>query len=260
MRFPFRTDRSAKTSPAPSRRTAAHARPAAVVEALQDRVRVSFSGPVTSGGGGNSIAVGDFNRDGRDDVVVLSAKGSAVVSLSNGNGTFRQAATLTGAKGTPTSVSAQDYNGDGRLDVVVWGERESGTFTLYGDAYTTYDSYRNVWLGNGDGTFGRGSSTLVAEDTYGWGGVGNPTSAEADFNRDGVLDSARVGIGSGGVDVSLRNADGTYQAAQTYPAGSSPASVAVGDFDGDGWADIVVVNSLSSKQPTLSVLFNDGGW
>jgi len=47
---------------------------------------------------------------------------------------------------------------------------------------------------------------------------------------------------------------------QGYAAGTAPRSIAAGDFNDDGWTDLIVVNSLSSAQPTLSVLFNDGNW
>lgn len=62
------------------------------------------------------------------------------------------------------------------------------------------------------------------------------------------------------ITVELNNGDGTYQAPLSYPAGRNPGSIASGDFDGDGWVDLVVVNSLSSGKPTLSVLLNDANW
>lgn len=56
------------------------------------------------------------------------------------------------------------------------------------------------------------------------------------------------------VSVLLGNSDGTFQAARSFPAGSGPVSVAVGDFDGDGRLDLVVSNVNSN---TVSVLINN---
>jgi hypothetical protein len=36
--------------------------------------------------------------------------------------------------------------------------------------------------------------------------------------------------------------------------------VSTGDFNGDGWVDVLVISSWTSPNPTCSVLFNDGIW
>jgi hypothetical protein len=56
--------------------------------------------------------------------------------------------------------------------------------------------------------------------------------------------------------VLLGNGDGTFQAATSYAAGDRPASVAVGDFNGDGTLDLAVANYVSSG--TVSVLLGNG--
>src|SRR5262249_46083704 len=53
----------------------------------------------------------------------------------------------------------------------------------------------------------------------------------------------------------LGNGDGTFQPAHNYPLPLEPLSVAVGDFDGDGWPDLVVANAASND---VSILLNDG--
>ena len=69
-----------------------------------------------------------------------------------------------------------------------------------------------------------------------------------DFNGDGKADLAVANRGyallgdDGNVCVLLGNGDGTFQAAQCFPAGKSPSSIAVGDFDGDGRSDLLVIN------------------
>ena len=44
------------------------------------------------------------------------------------------------------------------------------------------------------------------------------------------------------MSVLLGNGDGTFQAAVNYAAGTTPCSVAVGDFNGDGKTDLAVAN------------------
>jgi hypothetical protein len=62
---------------------------------------------------------------------------------------------------------------------------------------------------------------------------------------------------SDAVSVLLGNGDGTFQAPVSYPAGSNPQSVAVGDFNGDGLPDLAVVNVNDN---TVSVLLNAADW
>ena len=57
------------------------------------------------------------------------------------------------------------------------------------------------------------------------------------------------------VSILLGNGNGTFQPAVSYPAGKTPISVAVGDFNGDGHLDLVVANS---QAPTISVLLGNG--
>ena len=92
-------------------------------------------------------------------------------------------------------------------------------------------------------------------------GPGNPTSTQADFNHDGIPDAATILYGPRPASrSSLGNADGSSRPSQNLAVGSNPISIASGDFDGDGWADLVVVNSLSGGKTTFSVLLNDRTW
>lgn len=241
----------------PILRRKASSRP--TVEALEDRTVPSFLPPVTTVGGGGSLAVGDFNHDGRADIVVIDGKNELRVSLSNGDGTFTQSSVLGSAKGKLVSASASDVNGDGNLDLIALGYSGSHSYVCnyYGCHYVS-NGYKNVWLGNGDGSFlARPSFTATTI----WAGtwppvVVNYTLADGDFNRDGITDSVTLNTTAGTVDVYMRNT----VPALSYAAGANPVSVAVGDVNGDGWSDLIVVNSLSSGSSTLSVLFNDGTW
>src|SRR3989442_15554132 len=93
-----------------------------------------------------SVGVGDFNRDGIQDLAVANFGSNTVsVLLGNGDGTFRPPLTVV-VGGGPASVAVGDFNGDGVQDLAV---ANSGSNTV------------SVLLGNGDGTF-RAARTFEA--------------------------------------------------------------------------------------------------
>ncbi len=186
-----------------------------------------------------SVAVGDFTGDGILDLAVASSGSDAVSVLrGNGDGSFAPAQTYVVGY-HPSFVVVGDFAGNGVLDIAV---------TVTGVAGTV-----SVLRGNGDGTF-------APTQTY---AVGPEPAAMTvgDFNGDGIPDLAVTGYDSvnGTVSVLLGNGDGTFQAARNFPAGADPASVAVGDFNGDGIPDLVVANDgITGGTPGVSVLLGNG--
>ncbi|MCU1262484.1 MAG: repeat-containing protein, partial [Bryobacterales bacterium] len=144
------------------------------------------------------------------------------------DGTF-QAAIGAGTVTDLTVMVVGDFNNDGQADLAIAGDTV------------------NIVLGNGDGTFQPPVSyTAGARSILGL--------AQGDFNGDGKIDLATANFAFFGsapsqnaVNVLLGNGDGTFQAPHTWNAGGNPSSVVVGDFDGDGSADIAVgdVNDAS---------------
>src|SRR6266566_2284396 len=182
-----------------------------------------------------SVAVGDFNGDGKLDLAVASFGSGVSILLGNGDGTFKSPANY-GESG-PTSVAVGDFNGDGKLDLAVANlVTNSGLSNV------------RVLLGNGNGTF---------QPAVNYGLGSNPSSvAVGDFNGDGKLDLAVANLGGYGngasLSVLLGNGTGTFQPAVEYiGAGSNPSSLAVGDFNGDGRLDMAVADPNSS---TVAVL------
>jgi len=165
------------------------------------------------------IAVGDFNADGNADLAVAGLTDTLEILLGNGDGTFRKGMTYgvnSVALWVPMAVS--DFNGDGAADLLVNG---------------------TVMLGRGDGTF-----------DFSWISSG---VAVADMNNDGIPDL----VGPGTVELGYGN--GQFHTALSfnnpYQGGPNEMNLAVGDFNGDGNADIAISNLGSNN---VSVLFGNG--
>jgi hypothetical protein len=188
------------------------------------------------------LALGDFNGDGRLDVVTAAAN-SVLVLQGNGDGTLGAPNSLATNSYYPNSLALGDFNGDGKLDIATTG-----------DAASTGEScVASVLLGNGDGTFQ--DARTFAE------GISSESLAVGDFNRDGKGDLAVLNYGANGyVSILLGNGDGTLQNSLNYAAGppASALSVVAADFNGDGFPDLAVANNCTPG--TVSVQLNAADW
>jgi Bacterial Ig domain/FG-GAP-like repeat/PKD domain/RTX calcium-binding nonapeptide repeat (4 copies)/Beta-propeller repeat len=175
-----------------------------------------------------SAKVGDFNGDGKLDIVQVGFFGSGFVLPGNGNGTFGTALTFTNNTFS-RDVAVGDFNADGKLDLVTAeesGERFSARVGVGG---------LSVLLGNGNGTF------QAAVDYF--ADLRPHSVTLGDFNHDGQLDIAAANRGSNNLSILLGNANGTFQNAINYvTTGASPRSIAIGDLNADGNPDLAVVN------------------
>jgi hypothetical protein len=215
---------------------------------LEDRTLLSFANPVpyTTGGTPSAVAVGDFNGDHTPDIASADfSNGSISVFLGQGGGKFQTTPLVdTGVTTNPMSMAAADFNGDGKADlVVVNGSTNSNSVT--------------VLLSNGDGTFQPtpytvgGTPKAVAVGDLTGNGLQDIAVACA-----GTFDSTMGKYMNPGVSVLINQGHGMFGPATFLPAGPSPSSVAIADFDGVHGNDLAVGNSGSG---VVDVLMNNGG-
>jgi hypothetical protein len=187
----------------------------------------------------------DLNGLGALDLAVANQNDDTILIYEgNGDGTFQKPSVIQLPSGFgPAAMAAADFNGDGHTDLVVADE---GNATV------------SVFLGNGDGTFGARTDYTTGSSPV-W-------VSTADFNGDSVLDLAVANKGSNTVSILLGNTNtavagatavgnGTFGAQAIYPAGTSPTSIAVADFNIDGLPDLAVT---SQGDNAISLLLNIG--
>ncbi|HEX4773191.1 MAG TPA: CRTAC1 family protein [Bryobacteraceae bacterium] len=220
---------------------------------------------------GMGAAVGDFDNDGFEDLLVTNY-GSVILYHNNGNGTFTDITQRAGLRteGWMSSAGFFDYDNDGRLDLficryvdwnfsknVVCGSRAEG-----GRSYCHPDNFKPVsnylFHNNGDGTFTDVSDKAHIAASPGKGlGV-----AFADFNNRGRLDVV-VANDSFQQFLFLNNGDGTFKE-NGWAAGvgfTDDGKVFAGmgtdaaDVDEDGRPDIVTT-ALSNE--TYAYFHNNG--
>ena len=216
---------------------------------------------------GDALAIGDCNRDGYTDVAILYYYEERVdIYLNNEWGNLELKSSITPQR-FPTNPAFGDANGDGLLDLFVG----------------TYGSSVRIFRGNGDGTFtmfanfspGGQPIHIAVGDFYGQifadlithgqlfegDGSGSFTPLEIDVPEDGSFSPARIlDINRDGfIDVVT---DSTFRmgSEQGFSGIGSLADhsindrgLSLGDLNGDGLLDIVMVNPSDFEEQVASI-------
>ena len=245
------------------------------------------------GDGADQPDVGDFNRDGVMDMAVPSYLSDNVsILLGLGNGTFKHGKTLNGYGG-PVSVVASDLNHDHKTDLAVlnYGSGIAWLQVFLGKGNGTFKAHQKLKAGADApegmvaGKFaGDGNLDLAVPDCDGApnkvyilagankGKFKNPRGfknyadscsyepAAIDLNHDGrqdIVTNTDSGTHRGDISVLFGKRGGKFSSPKFFPAtGSSDNyAVAVGRFDGDNKADLVVSDYSVSR---VGVLFGRG--
>jgi hypothetical protein len=184
--------------------------------------------------------VGDVNGDRIPDLVIAKGYdfGTVQVLFGKGDGTFTLGAELEvaadGGAG-PDTIRIADFNGDGKADFLSGNINESTV---------------SVFLGDGHGNFGPPMLSTID---------GAPGDLFAvDLDRDGKLDIVFHG------GFALGKGDGTFKAEVAFAAGGYQ-SIAVGDFNKDGFVDVAgqtfhdsVVKNNVVRTGTAELLLGNG--
>ena len=189
-------------------------------------------------------AVGDFDRDGDQDLFVVGGSGGVdMLYWNTGAGVFVEGGAAAGValnhRGSGACVG--DYDNDGDLDIYV---------TSHGVWFIDAPHQNRLYRNNGDGTFT--DVAFAAGVATNHPGAGDAMSASfGDYDLDGDLDLAVAGWYGGNV-LFQNNGDGTFTnvtadllGAMWWVRGFTPRFV---DMDGDRWPELLWVADFGTSR------------
>jgi Bacterial Ig-like domain (group 3)/FG-GAP-like repeat len=223
----------------------------------------AFPYVIATSGQGPNLASGDFNNDGKPDLV-LNTGDNTLIYLGKGDGTFTAGNTYATIN-TVGFVTVNDLDGDGNADIYV-GIGGGLAFTG-GDGSDLNLSY--ALMGHGDGTFS-GAPTIAGAytgnnlgDVNGDGLPDLISDSSTSINTPGPTFTVQLGTAKGPFDpVSTITAPASFVLNGKTITGANTTGVstfAVADINGDGKADLVFadngLNGTTGAQTPAPVYF-----
>lgn len=206
-----------------------------------------------SGTFSGSIAHGDVNNDGNEDILSAGFTFTDVVDapivhtsltelmLGNGQGSFTAATTPFPNVGS-SFIALNDINGDGHLDVYLSGLQDNG------------ELFAATFLGDGNGGFGAGPHQILSGLKYTNGRFG-------DLDGDGDEDMIATGMDVNSIvrTIVYRNDNGIFTEMVTLLQPVMNADAAIFDVDNDGVNDVILIGS-NGGQLFSKVYKNNGSF
>jgi hypothetical protein len=185
------------------------------------------------------VVVADFNGDGKPDIAVSNNQSSSVSVLINNTATSGisfEASVPYGTGSAPQGLATGDVNGDTIPDLVVANRVDNSVSVLLnaGDGTGTFGTQTTYGAASTPTAFALSAPYAVALGAF--GGGSQMDIAVANSSTPDITAIYNAGI----------TAPGTFSGSQTYANGGSPWSVATGDFNADGLADVVVTNNAAN--------------
>ncbi len=197
--------------------------------------------PLLPGVSGGSVAWGDYDNDGRLDILLTGwdANYNPIAQVWRNTGS---AFTNIHAGLTPvgsSSVAWGDYDNDGRLDILLTGRNASSAFA-------------QVWRNTGS-TFTNINAGLT--------GVGSSSVAWGDCDNDGRLDILLTGTSndsfSGRLSQVWRNTGSGFTYINAALPGAYDSAAAWGDYDNDGRLDILLTGATDAGYNNIAQVWRN---
>src|SRR5262249_20326535 len=198
---------------------------------------VTAQAGLTSNSAGHGCTIGDYDNDGRDDIVIGLSDGIAIYH-NEGRGRFRDVTASTGIRfqGLPLGLTLVDFDHDGDLDLYI---SRSTDFPVSSDGEFNFAigspaPGNALWRNNGDGTFTDGTSQAgLAGDAPGIAALAS------DLNNDRAVDLVLTGLrSSAAVFTNSREGPFRQSAPWNSPFPEAPVGVVAFDFNKDGFMDL----------------------
>lgn len=194
-------------------------------------------------------AVGDLGNDGDLDIVTVAAGLTSFAANVHVNDEGVYLAPFSAPAVRATDVELADVTGDGRLDIVAVEQSADLTACRLSGSCASL----HILPANNDGGFSNGPSYVIPYVDA----VTRITTA--DFDQDGKLEVVVAGppITPGDPAVHVFKESNVTSFIPSGPLGD----VATGDFDADGWTDLVIAVGAGVSAPSSHVDFyrNAGG-